>query len=96
MQLPTSVQLVVNFIKEDKQVIAYAPALDLSTVGKDEEQARSRFHDIVTMFLKDITERNVINEVLTDLGWKKEIIRNKPQWVPPVVTSMNLQVPMSA
>lgn len=94
---PNLLKLTVNFIKEGKQVIAYAPALDISTVGKTEKQAKERFQELVMIFLKDITERNVKDEVLTELGWKKVTVRNQPsQWVPPVVRSEVLPVPMMA
>jgi hypothetical protein len=92
----SSIKLTVNFIKERKQVIAYAPALDISTVGKSEEHAKKRFQELVRIFLNDISERNVVDEVLTELGWTKESIHNKPQWVPPAVTSIDLQVPIAA
>ncbi len=93
-----SLNLTVNFIKERKQVIAYAPALDISTVGKSEEQAKQRFDELVQIFMDDISERHVMDEVLTELGWTKtKMSAQKPsQWIPPVVTSIDLQVPIAA
>lgn len=91
------IKLTVNFIKDHKQVIAYSPALDISTVGRSEEHAKKRFQELVHIFLKDIFERNVADQVLTELGWKKVILqRNKSEWVPPKVKSFDLQVPMFA
>src|SRR3989338_1241338 len=98
IKLP-SIKLTVNFIKERKQVIAYAPALDISTVGKTEAHAKKRFEELVHIFLKDISERRVEDEVLTEIGWTKTLVQNrspKLQWIPPVVTSIDLQVPMTA
>ena len=93
----SSLRLTVNFIKEGKQVVAYAPALDISTFGKTEAHAKKRFQELVKIFLKDISDRHVVDEVLTELGWKKVLVRNQqPQWVPPVVKSINLQVPIGA
>ena len=91
-----SVKLTVNFIKERKQVIAYAPALDISTVGKSEEHAKQRFQELVKIFFDDISERHVVDAVLTELGWTKTSVQNKPQWVPPAVRSVDLQVPIAA
>ena len=92
-----SLKLTVNFIKDRKQVIAYSPALDISTVGKSEKHAQKRFEELVHIFLKDISERNVINEVLTELGWKKiSSPSHKSEWVPPLVKSINLRIPMMA
>lgn len=58
-------KLSVNFIKEGKSVIAYSPALDLSTCGKNENEARKRFEETVQLFFEDIIERNTHEEVLT-------------------------------
>ena len=63
-------QLQVNFIKEGITFVAYAPALDLSTSGKTEAQAKKRFEEIVRMFFEDLVQKNTLAEVLTDLGWK--------------------------
>ena len=89
-----SLKLTVNFIKDRKQVIAYSPALDISTVGKSEKHAKKRFEELVRIFLKDISERNVLNEVLTELGWKKICSSRKSEWVPPQIKSVDLRVPM--
>ncbi len=93
-----SVKLTVNFIKEGGQVVAYSPALDISTVGKSEAHAKKRFEELVRMFLRDISEKKVIDEVLTELGWTKTKQRdgNKSQWVPPAIRSVDLQVPIRA
>ncbi len=94
--LPT-IKLTVNFIRDQKQVIAYSPALDISTVGKSEPHAKKRFQELVHIFLKDISERNVVDEVLTELGWKKiSTLNRKSEWIPPKVHSVDLQVPMFA
>lgn len=90
-----SIKLTVNFIKDRKQVIAYSPALDISTVGKSETHAKKRFQELVHIFLKDISERNVVDEVLTELGWKKISTPNcKSEWVPPQVRSIDVRIPM--
>ncbi|MBP6858599.1 MAG: hypothetical protein KBC33_02075 [Candidatus Pacebacteria bacterium] len=93
-----SLKLTVNFIKDRKQVIAYSPALDISTVGRTEEHARKRFEELVHIFMKDITERNVATQVLTELGWTKSspTRTRKSQWTPPQVRSVNLKVPLFA
>jgi hypothetical protein len=89
-----SVKLTVNFIKEGKQVVAYSPALDISTVGDSEEHAKTRFVEMVGIFLKDISDRKVVDDVLSELGWTKA--QPNAPWVPPAVHSVDLQVPMMA
>lgn len=91
-----SLQLTVNFIKEGKQIVAYAPALDMSTVGNTQSQATKRFQEMVRIFLKDIVNRNVVDEVLTELGWKKVVTKKlQSQWLPPSVKSLDLRIPVS-
>jgi len=35
------------------------------------------FLELVRIFLEDISERNVVDEVLTELGWEKVSIQNR-------------------
>jgi hypothetical protein len=91
-----SIKLTVNFIKEGKHVVAYAPALDISSVGKTEAHAKERFLELVRIFWNDISERHVVGEVLTELGWTNVSTQSTPQWVPPSVTSVDLQIPITA
>ena len=66
-----AVNLPVAFIKEGERVVAYTPALDLSTSGKDEAEAKVRFNEIVDIFFKDLLEQGTFAEVLSDLGWRQ-------------------------
>lgn len=88
-------QLPVQFIKQEKQFIAYTPALDISTVGATQKQARDRFEELVQVFFEDIMERGVENEVLSELGWTK---RRTTSWQPPVAVSesVSVKIPVSA
>ncbi len=92
-----SLKLTVNFIKDRKQVIAYSPTLDISTVGDSEAHAKKRFQELARIFIKDISDRDVVDDVLTELGWKKVFVsKSKHEWIPPRVKSVDLQVPMMA
>lgn len=86
--------LPVSFIQEDGKVVAYTPALDISTAGKDEAEARQRFGEIVAIFFKDLIENNTVDAVLSDLGWHKGQIT----WNPPRISqqSVNVRVPVTA
>jgi hypothetical protein len=88
------VNLPVSFIEEDGKVVAYTPALDLSTAGKDEAEAKARFGEIVRIFFKDLIENGSIDEVLGELGWHKE----QAAWNPPRISqlSVNVRVPVAA
>ena len=88
------VNLPVAFIKEGDSVVAYTPALDISTAGKNEAEAKERFGELVRMFFADLVENNTIDAVLSELGWHKEA----QTWNPPVVSqqSVNVRVPVLA
>jgi len=80
-------KLPVSIIKEDKSYIAYTPALDLSTSGKNYEEAKKRFSEIVNIFFEEIIKKGTIEDVLKDLGWKKI----QAEWNPPIVISQESQ-----
>jgi hypothetical protein len=88
------VNLPVAFIKEGDSVIAYTPALDISTAGKNEAEAKERFGELVRMFFADLVENNTIDAVLSELGWHKDA----QVWNPPTVSqqSVNVRVPVLA
>lgn len=81
------INLPVSIIKEGKSYIAYTPALDLSTSGKNYEEAKKRFSEIVNIFFEEIIREGTMESVLKDLGWKKI----QAKWNPPVVVSQESQ-----
>jgi len=85
--------LPVSFIREDKRIVAYSPALDLSTSAKNYKEARRRFSEIVNIFFEELIKRDTLEEILGDLGWKKI----QAKWTPPAVIShesQTIQVPI--
>jgi hypothetical protein len=86
------VNLRVALITEGAQVIAYTPALDISTVGKDEAEAKAHFGEMVRIFFNDLVENNTVDAVLTDLGWRKV----NERWSPPVVAQESISVEVPA
>lgn len=97
------IKLSVSFRKEGKQVIAYSPALDISTVGKDEIEAKGRFEELVSIFFDDLIERDVFVDVLSELGWQRREVtvdnRQHQSWNPPEISqkevSISVPVPVS-
>lgn len=81
------VNLPVSVIKEGKKYIAYTPALDLSTSGKNYEEAKKRFKEATGIFFEELIKRGALEETLTDLGWKKV----QTKWNPPLVISQDFQ-----
>lgn len=78
-----SLKLAVVVMKQGKRFVVYSPALDLSTSGKTEKQAKKRFEEAVEVFFEEIIEAGTASEVLRDLGWERE----KKQWQPPQIIS---------
>lgn len=87
-------KLNVNIIKHGKTFVAYSPALDISTSGKSEADARKKFEELVHIFFEELEEAGTTEEALTDLGWKK----TKKQWQQPKVSqkSVDIDIPASA
>lgn len=83
IMLNLRVQLPVSIFREGAHFIAYTPVLDLSTSGKDYTQAVKRFHEAVGIFFEEVMKKNALDEVLTNLGWRKV----KKQWTPPLLIS---------
>ncbi len=82
-------KLPVTIMKQGKQFVAYSPALDVSTCGKSAKDAQAKFVELVYIFLEEIIEAGTVNEVLSELGWKKV----QQKWSPPqVVLSKSIGV----
>ncbi|MFA5830069.1 MAG: hypothetical protein WC843_06305 [Candidatus Gracilibacteria bacterium] len=87
--------LQVTVIKQGKQFVAYAPALDISTSGKTLKEAQKRFSELVNIFIDELIEKNTLEEVFTGLGWSKV----KKQWEPPEIVSqksVDIRLPVAA
>ena len=80
--------LPVTFLREGDQFVAYTPALDLSTSGSSFEQAKKRFGEVVQIFFEECFSMGTLENVLLDLGWKKE----NSEWNPPTVVAQDTQI----
>ena len=78
-------RIPVILFEEGKKVVAYSPALDLSTYGNSEEQARKRFTEAAAIFFAELVKMGTVDEVLEECGWHKA--RGKRTWLPPVYRS---------
>ena len=87
--------LPVSFLRESDQFVAYTPALDLSTSGPTWEEAKKNFTEAVGIFFDEIVEMGTLEDVLLDLGWKKQ----NQEFIPPVIVSQGMEsvrVPFAA
>ena len=80
-------KIPVSILREGEKYVAYTPALDLSTSGKNYEEAKKRFKEIVNIFFEELIKKGVLEETLNDLGWR----RIQARWAPPVVISQESQ-----
>jgi hypothetical protein len=88
-------RIPVILFEEGSKFIAYSPAIDLSTCGDSEEQARRRFIEAATIFFEEITRMGTIDDVLTECGWQK--VTGKQTWLPPKYRSCTEElVPISS
>ena len=72
----------VLFLEEGNKIVAYSPALDISSCGDTEEHARVRFAEAVSIFLEELHQMGTLVEVLEECGWHRTL--PKHTWAPPV------------
>lgn len=74
--------LPVIFFQEGTSVIAYTPALHLSTCGKSREEAEKRFNEAARLFFEELAQMGTLEQVLEENGWQK-LAKPAPHWDPP-------------
>ncbi len=83
-------KIPVIFFKEGNKIVAWSPAIDLSTCGDTEEQARKRFAEAAKIFLDEIIRMGTVDDVLTECGWKK--VMPECSWSPPTYKQDFVQI----
>lgn len=74
--------ITVFFVQEADQVVAFAPALDLSTCGKNVTDAKQRFEKALDLFFEELEEMGTTEKALTELGWRRMTTSAKPWRAP--------------
>lgn len=59
----------VTFVKEEKYIVAYCPALQLTGYGYTEEEAKKSFETELDIFLEETTKRGSLEKYLLENGW---------------------------
>jgi predicted RNase H-like HicB family nuclease len=59
----------VQLIKDGEYIVSYCPALELSSFGKDEEDAKEGFEEALSIFIDELHKRGTLEKVLLNLGW---------------------------
>ncbi len=70
------VKVEVDLIREGDYIVAYCPALELSSFGTDESDARLAFDEALEIFFEETIEMGTLENILLDLGWG---LRKVPQ-----------------
>ena len=63
---------VAHLFKEGETYVAYVPALDLSSCGATDEEARKNIRDAVRGFLASSTALGTLDEILQEAGYQHE------------------------
>jgi predicted RNase H-like HicB family nuclease len=63
--------ITFQVLKQGKYFIAVCSVLDLSTQGNTLEEAKKRMIEVIDIFFQEIVKKDVVEEVLDDLGWEK-------------------------
>ncbi|RLD35556.1 MAG: hypothetical protein DRI73_02390 [Bacteroidetes bacterium] len=63
------VNLEIHFFKEGDYVVAYCPALELSSFGDDEEEAKEAFEEVLNIYMEETDNRRSLERNLLSLGW---------------------------
>jgi len=74
-------RIPVILFEEGDKFVAYSPAIDLSSCGNTEEQARKRFVEAATIFFSELISMGTVEDVLTERGWHK--LPHQQTWLPP-------------
>ena len=89
------IKLTVSVLKQGNRYIVYAPALDLSTSGRSEKEAKKRFVEAAMLFVEELDKAGTTDGVLKELGWHHV----RKQWMPPQVISheaLGIRLPVAA
>ncbi len=68
-------RIPVIIFEEGKKFVAYSPAIDLSTCGNTEEQARKRYIEAASIFFTEISSMGTLDEVLAECGFSTGIFK---------------------
>jgi len=78
-----NVSVEVELFKQGDYIVSYCPALELSSFGSTEDEAKEGFEGALYTFLEDTHEKGTLEKVLLDLGWSLKKLP-KVQYKPPV------------
>lgn len=78
------VNLEVHFFEEGDYVVSYCPALELSSYGDDEEEARKAFEEVLHIYMEETDKKRSLERNLLSLGWTLKKIPSA-KYTPPSI-----------
>jgi len=87
----TKVVVDVLVGKQDDYFIAYCPALELSSYGKTENQARKNFEVELEIFLEETEKKGSLEKLLLKLGWCLKQTPS-PSYIPPKMPNYSIPI----
>jgi len=64
-----NVLIDVFFLKEGNTIVAYSPALNLTTYGEDRDDAKLAFNEAIKIFFDETQKKGTLEKILLKLGW---------------------------
>lgn len=74
--------ITVQLYKEDEQIVAFCPQLNVSSFGDTVKEAKKSLIEAVSLFLEECQRIGTLHEVLEEAGYHL-ISKPQPKWVPP-------------
>lgn len=71
-----NINVQVVLFQEDDMWVAYCPALELSSYGDSQKDAKNAFDEAMTIFLKETDRKGTLERYLLKLGWQ---LQQKPK-----------------
>jgi len=90
LKLQIEGKIPVVFFRDDGMVVAYSPALDLSTCGETVKEAQKNFTNCLNIYLKETIKHGTLERDLLKLGWKSN--PEKFSILPPEKSYKNIPV----
>lgn len=97
MQVIFTIQLPAQVKKSGKWYMSSCPVLDVHSQGETEKNALNNLIEALRLFLVSCFERGVLDEVLSDCGFKPVEVKGpiKAQPFPKKYKSINVPLPFS-
>ena len=78
----TLVDVDVLLVKEGEFFVTYCPALEVSSYGHSEKEAKSGFEEALKIFIEETEKRGSFEKALLKMGWSLKQLPI-PSYIPP-------------